>query len=71
MLHDFKHPAPRSFFDHLAGFMEKYCGAHFEVLDVDFELSFGEIEGWRAYLHFEQGNLWLPNGEGGWCEAVD
>lgn len=62
---------PGVFFDHLAGFMEKYCGAHFEVLDVDFELSFGEIEGWRAYLHFEQGNLWLPNGEGGWCEAVD
>ena len=62
---------PGVFFDHLAGFMEKHCGAHFEVLDVDFALPFGEIEEWRVYLHFEQGKLWLPDDEGGWCEAAD
>ncbi|ABP81077.1 hypothetical protein [Stutzerimonas stutzeri] len=62
---------PGAFFDRLADFMEKHCGAHVQVLDVDFELPFGTIEGWRAYLHFEQGKLWLPDDEGGWCEAAD
>ena len=62
---------PGVFFDHLAGHMEKHCGAHVEVIDVDFELPFDEIEGWRAYLHFELGKMWLPDDEGGWHEAVE
>ncbi|WP_404440037.1 hypothetical protein [Stutzerimonas chloritidismutans] len=61
---------PGTFFDKLASYMKEHCGPHFEVLDVDFELPFRNIEGWRAYLHFEQGKLWEPNDEGGWCERV-
>lgn len=60
---------PGIFFDRLAEFMEKHCGSHVEVLDVDFDLPFGEIEGWRAYLHFEQAKLWAMDEEGGWGEA--
>jgi hypothetical protein len=62
---------PGVFFDHLAELMEKHCGTHVEVLDVDFELPFGEIEGWRAYLHFEQSKLWQTDDKGGWCEVAD
>ena len=58
------------FFDYLAELMEIHCGTHVEVLDVDFELPFEKIEGWRVYLHFEQGKLWLPDHEGGWTEAA-
>lgn len=54
------------FFDQLAEFMAKHCGPHVKVLDVDAELPFGDIKGWRTYLHFEQAKLWERGDEGDW-----
>lgn len=58
---------PRVFFDQLAEFMAKHCGPHVKVQDVGSEMSFGDIKGWRIYLHFEQAKLWERDDEGGWC----
>ena len=49
---------PDIFFDQLNSYMTQYCGPHVTVAEVDFDLPFKSIEGWRAYLHFEQGQVW-------------
>jgi hypothetical protein len=62
---------PKVFFERLHRVMAKHCGSHFAVLDAEPDSPFEANKGWRAYLHFEQGKLWLPDDEGGWCEAAD
>ena len=55
------------FFEQLAVFMARHCGPHVKVLDEGYDMPFGDIKGWRAYLHFEQTKVWEPDDEGGWC----
>ena len=49
---------PDMFFHGLNSYLFERFGNHVTVAEVDFDLPFKNIEGWRAYLHFEQGRVW-------------